>query len=96
MNSEPIEPSHPSDRPSFFGLPDTIQLWAGMGPTFWGGVLFGLGLGLFVAKFLQELELWRFALVGFIAIVLVGSGFGIAMQAVRRSVHREKNRPQNK
>ena len=35
-------------------------------------MLFGLGLGLFVAKFLQELELWRFALLGFIAIVLVG------------------------
>ena len=96
MNSEQVEPSHAPDRPSFFGLPESIHLWLRMGQTFWGGVLFGLGLGLFVAKFLQELELWRFALVGFIAIVLVGSGLGIAMQAVRRSLQPEKNQPQNK
>ena len=55
MNSEQVEPSHPVDRSSFFGLPDSIHLLSRMGPTFWGGMLFGLGLGLFVAKFLQEL-----------------------------------------
>ena len=66
-----------------------------MGQTFWGGMLFGLGLGLFVAKFLQELELWKFALVGFIAIVLVGGGLGVAMQAVRGSLQAEKDQPLN-
>ena len=85
MNSQQVEPSHPSDRPSFLGLPDSVRVWSQMGPSFWGGVLFGIGLGLFAAKFLQELEIWRFALVGFIAIVLVGSGLGIAMRAARRS-----------
>jgi hypothetical protein len=66
-----------------------------MGQRFWGGVLFGIGLGLFVAKFLQELELWKYALVGFIAIALIGGGLGIAVQAARRTLQREKNQPKN-
>jgi hypothetical protein len=68
-------------------------MWSQLGWTFWGGVLFGLGLGLFVAKFLQELEIWRFAWVGFIAIVLVGIGPGLAWRAVRRKLQAEKDNP---
>jgi hypothetical protein len=85
----------PPDRPSFFGLPASFHLWARVGPTFWGGLLAGLGLGLFTAKFLDDLEIFRTVLVGFIAIVLVGLGLGIALQAVRRSSKPDEVKRQN-
>ena len=61
---------------------------------FWGGLLGGIGLGLFFAKFLEDLELWKWALVGFIACALVGIGPGIAMGEVRRKLQQEKDQPQ--
>jgi hypothetical protein len=70
-------------------------MWSRLGRTYWGGVLFGLGLGLFVAKILQDLELWKFALVGFMAIAFVGIGQGIAWGAVRRNLQQEKDQARN-
>jgi hypothetical protein len=78
------------DRPSFFGLPTSFFLWARVGPRFWGGLLAGLGLGLFVASWLEELGFWKTPWVGFIAIVLVGFGLGSAVTSARRSLEREK------
>ena len=89
------EKPSPPDRPSFFGRPASFQLWAGVGATFWGGLLAGLGFGLFVAKFLDDLEVFRTVWVGFLAIVLVGIGPGIAFQAVRRSSKPGEGKPQN-
>jgi hypothetical protein len=95
MDNQLDKAALPPVRPSFFGPPANWHLWSRMGQRFWGGVLFGIGLGLFVAKFLQELELWKYALVGFIAIALIGGGLGIAVQAARRTLQREKNQPKN-
>ena len=95
MDSQQEKPSLPPDRPSFFGRPASFHLWSRVGQTFWGGLLGGLGLGLFVAKFLQELEIRQTAWVGFIAIALVGGGLGIALSAVRRNLHQEKDQPKN-
>jgi hypothetical protein len=66
-----------------------------VGAPFWGGVLAGLGIGLFVAKFLEELEVFRMVWVGFIAIALVGIGMGIAVQTVRRSSQPDQGKPRN-
>ena len=95
MDSQQEKPTPPPDRPSFFGLPAGFRLWARVGATFWGGLLAGLGIGLFVAKFLEELEVFRTVWVGFIAIALVGIGLGIAVQTVRRSSQPDKGKPQN-
>ena len=95
MDSQPEKPNLPPERPSFFGLPASWHLWTRVGQTFWGGLLGGLGLGLFVAKFLEELEVFKTVWVGFLAIVLVGGGMGIAMRAARRNLQREKDQPKN-
>jgi hypothetical protein len=42
-----------------------------VGARFWGGVLAGLGLGLFVVKILEELELQTTVWLRAIAIVLL-------------------------
>ena len=95
MDSQQEKPTPPPDRPSFFGLPASFLLWARLGGTFWGGVLAGLGLGLFVAKFLEDLEVFRTVWVGFIAIALVGIGLGIVVQTGRRNSQPDKGKPQN-
>jgi hypothetical protein len=95
MDSQQENLSPPPDQPSFFGLPASFHLWARVGAPFWGGLLFGVGLGLFVAKSLEELEVFRTVWVGFIAIVLVGIGLGIAFRAVRRSSQPDKGKPRN-
>jgi membrane protein DedA with SNARE-associated domain len=95
MDSQQEKPTPPPDRPSFFGLPASFHLWARVGATFWGGVLAGLGIGLFVAKVLEELEVFRTVWVGLIAIVLVAIGPAIALRTVRRSSQPDKGKPQN-
>jgi predicted lipid-binding transport protein (Tim44 family) len=94
MESQPEKPRLPPDpdRPSFFGLPTSCRLLARLGARFWGGLLAGLGLGLFAASFLEELGFWRTAWVGFIAVVLAGIGQGIAIASVRRSLETEKQK----
>jgi hypothetical protein len=95
MDSQQEKTSRPPDRPSFLSLPANFFLWARVGARFWGGLLAGLGLGLFAAKFLDDLEVFRTVWVGFIAIVFVGAGLGIALQAVRRSSKPDDGKPQN-
>lgn len=94
---------NPQDKPqlssasaSFFGLPASWHLWARVGPTFWGGLLAGLGLGLFAAKFLDDLHVWKSVWVGFVAIILVGIGPGIAIRAVRRNVQQDQELAKDK
>jgi hypothetical protein len=95
MDSQQENLSPPPDRPSFFGLPASFHLWARVGATFWGGLLAGLGIGLFVARILEELEVQRTVWLGLIAIVLVGIGPAIALRAVRRSSQPDEGKPRN-
>jgi hypothetical protein len=66
-----------------------------VGPTFWGGVLFGLGIGLFVPGILAELEIPKTVWLAFLAIVLIASGPAIAFRAVRRNWQPDKDKPQS-
>ena len=96
MDNQQGKPGSSPDKPSFFGLPESFHLWARVGSRFWGGVLSGIGLGLFVASWLMELEVMKTVWTGFIAIVLIGLGLGIAWQAARREWLAEKGRPQGR
>jgi hypothetical protein len=93
MDSQQEGLSPPPDRPSFFGLPASLRLWARVGATFWGGLLSGIGIGLFTAKILEELEVPRRAWLGLLAVVLVAIGQAIALQAVRRSSQPDRAGP---
>ena len=76
---------HPQPyRPSFFGLPASFFLWARVGAPYWGGLLAGLGLGLLVARILEESGVPRMGWLVLLATVLIGIGQGIAIRAVRR------------
>lgn len=83
MESSKEAPDRKQDRPSFFGRPASFALWSGVGQRFWGGLLCGIGLGMFVAKFLQDWNAWSSSWVGFAAICMIGGGAGLALRAVR-------------
>ena len=94
MNSqENLNP--PAERPSFFGMPPNSFLLAGLGARFWGGLLAGIGIGLFVAKSLDELGIFKLVWVGFVAVALIGTGQGIAFKAVRREFKPNAGKLQN-
>src|SRR5580698_5950253 len=87
MNSQHEAPSPASGHPSFLSLPPAMRY---MSQTlFWGGVLFGAGLGVFLTAILVGLEVikptpdrwdhWASILV--LAFVLIGQA--IAQRAVR-------------
>jgi hypothetical protein len=66
-----------------------------VGARFWGGLLAGIGIGLFVAKSLEEFGVFKLVWVGFAAIALVGGGLGIAVRAVRRNSQPDEGKPQD-
>jgi hypothetical protein len=86
------KPAARPDKPSFFGRPESFHWWARTGPKFWGGLLAGVGLGLFVASWLTELGVMKTVWTGFIAIVLIGIGQGVALRVARREWLAEKGR----
>ncbi len=96
MDNQQGKPGSLPDKPSFFGRPESFHMWARMGFRFWGGVLFGIGLGLFVASWLMELEVMKTVWTGFSPIVLIGLGLGMAVRAARREWLAEKGRPQGR
>jgi hypothetical protein len=87
MNDQQENASPASERPSFFGLPPNLRYMSRA--LFWGGVLFGAGLGMLLAAILVALEAirpernrwdhWVSVLV--LAFVLIGQI--IAQRAVR-------------
>jgi hypothetical protein len=89
MNNQQENTSPASERPSFFGLPPRMRYMSRA--LFWGGVLFGAGLGVFLAAILVALEAirldrnrwdhWVSVLV--LAFILIGQA--IAQRAVRAS-----------
>jgi hypothetical protein len=95
MNSQQENLSPPAERPSFFSVPPNFFLWARVGARFWGGLLAGIGSGLFLAKSLEELGVFKLVWVGFVAIALVGGGLGIAFKAVRRDSKPNTGKPLN-
>lgn len=79
-------PSHQS----FFRIPPNFSLWTHLGQRYWGGLLCGIGLGMFVAKFLQDFNMWENSPgVGFVAICLIGGGSGLALRATRHAMLQE-------
>ena len=89
MNNQQENASPAPERPSFFGLPPNLRYMSHA--LFWGGVLFGVGLGILLAAVLVALEVirpdrnrwdhWVSVLV--LAFVLIGQA--IAQRAVRAS-----------
>jgi hypothetical protein len=87
MNN-PQESAGPApERPSFFGLPPHLRYMSRA--LFWGGVLFGAGLGMLLTAVLVALEVLRperthwdhWVSVMVLAFVLIGQA--IAQRAVR-------------
>src|SRR5262245_10782066 len=96
MNNQQESTSPAPERPSFFGLPPNLRYMSyGL---FWGGTLFGMGLGVFLAAILVGFEViklepnrwnhWFSVLV--LAFVLIGQA--LAQRAVRagQSLQHEK------
>ena len=87
MNDRQENASPTSERPSFLGLPPNLRYMAHA--LFWGGVLFGGGLGIFLAAILVALEVIRpertrwdhWVSVMVLALVLIGQA--VAQKAVR-------------
>lgn len=95
MNDSKEISSLQQDRPSFFGRPASFVLWSNLGQKFWGGLLSGIGLGMFVTKFLQDLDMWNSSWVGFAAISMLGGGTGLALRAARSEMLQDANRAKN-
>jgi hypothetical protein len=89
MHNEQESASPAPERPSFFGLPLHLRYMSRA--LFWGGVLFGAGLGVLLTAVLVALEVvkpernrWdHWVSVMVLAFVLVGQS--IAQRAVRAS-----------
>jgi hypothetical protein len=89
MNNQQENASPAPERPSFFGVPPRLRYMSHA--LFWGGVLFGAGLGVFLAAILSGFEViklepnqwnhWFSVLV--LAFVLIGQA--LAQRAVRAS-----------
>jgi hypothetical protein len=87
MDSQQQASRPPSDRPSFFGIPPQMRVWRHLGAHFWGGAMFGMGIGLLLAAALVELELLTLqhkAWVSVTGILLALTGQGIAWRAGSR------------
>jgi hypothetical protein len=83
--SETTDPQ--SKRRGFFDRPASVDFWLSVGGRFWGGLLIGLGFGLFMGAALVKDELvsldsglWVVAW-----LVLYSIGLVITHRAVRRS-----------
>jgi hypothetical protein len=89
--------SHPvSDRPSFFGLPRQMRV-RHLTAQFWGGVLFGLGIGLLTGAALVELELLALqhkAWVSLTGILVAGIGQWITWRAVEQDRKSKEDKPE--
>jgi hypothetical protein len=87
MNNPQENASPASERPSFFSLPPALRYMSRA--LFWGGVLYGAGLGILLAAVLVALEVIRpergrwdhWVSVMVLAFVLIGQI--IAQRAVR-------------
>jgi hypothetical protein len=86
MDSQQEKLSFPPEKPSFYGLPAGLHLWARVGPTYWGGVLAGLGLRSFHSWGPGRVGGPGPGLVGGIGVLLAGIGQVIAFRTVRRSL----------
>jgi hypothetical protein len=95
MESQQENLSPPPDRPSFFGLPANFYLWTHLGAKFWGGLMAGLGIGLLVARTLEDFEVPRAGWLRAIAILLGIGGPLIALRAARRNAQPDKSKPRN-
>jgi hypothetical protein len=86
----------PSDRPSFFEIPPQMGFWRHLGAHFWGGALFGMGIGLLLAAVLVEQELLTLqhkAWVSVTGILLALTGQGIVRRAVSRDRQLKEDKP---
>jgi hypothetical protein len=74
-----------------------MGIWRHLGAHFWGGVLFGLGIGLLLAAVLVELELLTLqhkAWVSVTGILLAVAGQAIVRRAVSRYRQPNEDKPE--
>jgi hypothetical protein len=74
-------------RRGFFDRPAGVDFWMNVGGRFWGGLLIGIGFGLFIGAMLVKDELvpLNSALWVISWLVLYSIGLAITQRAVRRS-----------
>jgi hypothetical protein len=77
---------HPKKR-GFFDRPASFDFWMSVGGRFWGGLLVGLGFGLFTGAMLIKDELIplssMFWVIAWLALFFIG--LNIALRSVNRS-----------
>ena len=57
MDKQLEKPDHQVKRRGFFDRPYGVDFWLSVGGRFWGGLLIGLGIGLFLGALLIKDEI---------------------------------------
>ena len=88
MDKQLESPDHQVKRRGFLDRPAGVDFWLGLGGRFWGGLVMGLGIGLFLGASLIKDEMvptdsgfWVVAWLGLFSIGLIITGRAVRKEA---------------